>query len=161
MMNTVIYSQITEKNLEEYEPLILPMVVEELKQQGNFEENYLALAADDKDGAVGALVAELEDNGDISLLSVWTDEEHRREGIASGLLQKMTEVARALYDWEDSQYGDDILLKVMYCLEDEYREVFEEWLRRNDFTDFLVMRDKSQNRPEICGATAEIHFFRY
>ncbi|WP_022776717.1 GNAT family N-acetyltransferase [Butyrivibrio sp. AE3009] len=160
-MNTVIYSQITEKNLEEYEPLILPMVVEELKQQGNFEENYLALAADDKDGAVGALVAELEDNGDISLLSVWTDEEHRREGIASGLLQKMTEVARALYDWEDSQYGDDILLKVMYCLEDEYREVFEEWLRRNDFTDFLVMRDKSQNRPEICGATAEIHFFRY
>ena len=160
-MNTVIYSQITEKNLEEYEPLILPMVVEELKQQGNFEENYLALAADDKDGAVGALVAELEDNGDISLLSVWTDEEHRREGIASGLLQKMTEVARALYDWEDSQYGDDILLKVMYCLEDEYREVFEEWLRKNDFTDFLVMRDKSQNRPEICGATAEIHFFRY
>ncbi len=160
-MNTVIYSQITEKNLEEYEPLILPMVVEELKQQGNFEENYLALAADDKDGAVGALVAELEDNGDISLLSVWTDEEHRREGIASGLLQKMTEVARALYDWEDSQYGDDILLKVMYCLEDEYREVFEEWLRKNDFTDFLVMRDKSQKRPEICGATAEIHFFRY
>ncbi|MDC7293983.1 GNAT family N-acetyltransferase [Butyrivibrio sp. DSM 10294] len=160
-MNTVIYSQITEKNLEEYEPLILPMVVEELKQQRNFEENYLALAADDKDGAVGALVAELEDNGDISLLSVWTDEEHRREGIASGLLQKMTEVARALYDWEDSQYGDDILLKVMYCLEDEYREVFEEWLRKNDFTDFLVMRDKSQNRPEICGATAEIHFFRY
>ncbi len=160
-MNTVIYSQITEKNLEEYEPLILPMVVEELKQQGNLEENYLALAADDKDGAVGALVAELEDNGDISLLSVWTDEEHRREGIASGLLQKMTEVARALYDWEDSQYGDDILLKVMYCLEDEYREVFEEWLRKNDFTDFLVMRDKSQNRPEICGATAEIHFFRY
>ena len=160
-MNSVIYSQITEKNLEEYEPLILPMVVEELKQQRNFEENYLALAADDKDGAVGALVAELEDNGDISLLSVWTDEEHRREGIASGLLQKMTEVARALYDWEDSQYGDDILLKVMYCLEDEYREVFEEWLRKNDFTDFLVMRDKSQNRPEICGATAEIHFFRY
>ncbi len=160
-MNNITYRQITEKDLEEYEELILPMVLEELRQQDSIEENYLALAAVYEDKAVGALVAELEDNGDISLLNIWTDEKYRRKGIASGLLQKMTEVARALYDWEDGQYGEDIILKTMYCLEDQYREAFEEWLRKNDFTDFLIIRDEEADKPEICGATAEIHFFRY
>ncbi len=160
-MNTITYKQITEANLPEYEALMLPMIYEELKQQTSIEENnYLALAAMDDDTPVGALVAELEDNGDLNLLSIWTDQDHRREGVASGLLHKMADIVRALYNWEDGQYGEDISLKTMYCLNRRYRDIFESWLEKNDFTDFLILRDGNEEHPDICGATAEIHIFR-
>ena len=159
-MNTITYEQITEKDISKYKDLILPMVYEELLLQENIEENYLALAATDGDTALGALVAEWEEDGDITLLSIWTSKDHRRDGVASGLIKKMTEVALALYDWEGGQYGDDITIKTMYCLEDQYREVFEAWLEKNDFTDYIILREGTADRPEICGATAEVHFFR-
>ncbi|MBQ7613853.1 MAG: GNAT family N-acetyltransferase [Butyrivibrio sp.] len=159
-MNTITYEQITEKDISKYKDLIIPMVYEELLLQENIEENYLALAATDGDTALGALVAEWEEDGDITLLSIWTSKDHRRDGVASGLIKKMTEVALALYDWEGGQYGDDITIKTMYCLEDQYREVFEAWLEKNDFTDYIILREGTAERPEICGATAEVHFFR-
>lgn len=161
MMKTITYKQITEKDLSEYEAFMLPMIYEELLQQSCIEENYIALAAIDEDTALGVVIAELEDGGDINLLSIWTAMDRRREGIASGLLQKMTEVARALYKWDDGQYGDDITLKTMYCLDDRYRKIYEAWLEKNGFTDFMVMRDETEDRPDICGATAEIHFYRW
>ena len=161
MMKTITYKQITEKNLSEYEAFMLPMIYEELLQQSCIEENYIALAAIDEDTSLGVVIAEPEDGGDINLLSIWTAMDRRREGIASGLLQKMTEVARALYKWDDGQYGDDITLKTMYCLEDRYRKIYEAWLEKNGFTDFMVMRDETEDRPDICGATAEIHFYRW
>ena len=138
-MKSITYKQITETNLQEYESLMLPMIYEELKAQTNIEENnYLALAAVDGDTQLGALVAELEDNGDLNLLSIWTDQAYRREGVASALL-----------------------LKIMYCLDDKYRDVLENWLEKNDFTDFYILQDGNDERPDICGATAEIHIFRY
>lgn len=161
MMKTITYKQITEKDLSEYEAFMLPMIYEELLQQSCIEENYIALAAIDEDTALGVVIAEPEDGGDINLLSIWTAMDRRREGIASGLLQKMTEVARALYKWDDGQYGDDITLKTMYCLDDRYRKIYEAWLEKNGFTDFMVMRDETEDRPDICGATAEIHFYRW
>ena len=161
MMKTITYKQITEKDLSEYEAFMLPMIYEELLQQSCIEENYIALAAIDEDTPLGVVIAEPEDGGDINLLSIWTAMDRRREGIASGLLQKMTEVARALYKWDDGQYGDDITLKTMYCLDDRYRKIYEAWLEKNGFTDFMVMRDETEDRPDICGATAEIHFYRW
>ncbi len=161
MMKTITYKQITEKDLSEYEAFMLPMIYEELLQQSCIEENYIALAAIEEDTSLGVVIAEPEDGGDINLLSIWTAMDRRREGIASGLLQKMTEVARALYKWDDGQYGDDITLKTMYCLDDRYRKIYEAWLEKNGFTDFMVMRDETGDRPDICGATAEIHFYRW
>ncbi len=72
------------------------------------------------------------------------------------------QVAVSLYDWEVGQYGDDILVKTMYSLSDRYREPFEEWLKANDFTDFCVLSEENSEKgqPEICSATAEVHFFR-
>ncbi len=160
-MKTIIYKQIAKNELSGYESLMLPMIYEELSQQDSIEEGYIALAAEEENEPLGVLVAEPEDSGDINLLSIWTVKDRRKEGIASGLLGKMSEVARALYEWDDGQYGDDITLKTMYCLEDRYREVFEAWLEKNSFTDFMVMRDATKDRPDICGATAEIHFYRW
>ncbi len=160
-MKTITYKQIAKNELSGYESLMLPMIYEELSQQDSIEEGYIALAAEEENEPLGVLVAEPEDSGDINRLSIWTVKDRRREGIASGLLEKMTEVAGALYGWDDGQYGDDITLKTMYCLDVGYREIFEAWLEKNNFTDFMVMRDATKDRPDICGATAEIHFYRW
>ena len=81
-------------------------------------------------------------------------------GIASALLDKAVQVAAALFDYEEGQYGDDITLKTMYCLSDEYRKPFEEWLMKNDFTEFGILKSSGDGRPEICSASSDIHFFR-
>ena len=101
-----------------------------------------------------------EGSGDLNLLSVWTAPEYRRMGIASALLDKALEVAAALYDYEEGQYRDDITLKTMYCLSDGYRKSFEEWLMKNDFTELGILKSSDGERPEVCSASADIHFFR-
>ena len=42
----------------------------------------------------------------------------------------------------------------------EIRKPFEEWLMKNDFTEFGIVREEEGDRPEICTAVADIHFFR-
>ncbi len=49
----------------------------------------------------------------------------------------------------------------MYCLADRYREPFEHWLQKNDFTDFGNLRESQLGQPDICSAMAEIHIYRY
>ncbi len=155
------YKEILKADLELYKSLILPDIYEELAEQDDISAEYICLSSWLGDKPVGALIADLEDNGDINLLSIWTTPEYRRKGIASGLRDKMTQIAVSLYNWDDAQYGDDVLLKTMYCLRDEYRKPFEEWLIKNDFTDFYIMNYADGDRPEICSATAEIHFMRF
>ena len=154
------YREITKEVLEEYRELILPMVYKELEEQDDINSEYICIATWLDGEPVGALISELEGSGDINLLSIWTAQEYRQLGIASALLDKMLEVASELYDWEEGQYGDDVVLKTMYCLKDKYRAIFEEWLKANDFTDFLITHDTQDDTPQICSATAEVHFYR-
>ena len=154
------YKEITKEELKNYRELILPMVYEELEAQEDISTEYICIAAVLDDEPVGAIVADLEGNGDINLLSIWTDQEYRRYGIASALREKMTEVAVNLYDWEEDQFGDDIDLRTMYCLKNGYREDFEAWLRANDFTDFCILRPSEGDKPQICSAISEVHFYR-
>lgn len=160
MSLTPVYKEITKDDLGSYEHLILPMVYEELTEQDSIDTEYICIAMWLGDVPVGAIIAEPEGSGDINLLSVWTDVNYRRMGVASALRDKMTEVALNLYDWDEAQYGDDILLKTMYCIADEYRVPFETWLEKNDFTDFAVLHPEEGDTKEIRSATAEIHFFR-
>ncbi len=154
------YREIMKEDLERLKPLILPDIYEELQEQEEIGTEYIAIASWLEDTPAGVIIADPEGNGDINLLSIWTAPEFRRMGIASALRDKMTEVATALYDWEEGQYGDDILLKTMYCLREEYRKPFEEWLVQNDFTDFGILKQADGTSPEIRSATAEIHIFR-
>ncbi len=153
------YREITKEDLKTYESLMLPMVYEELNEQDEIND-YICIASWLNNEPAGVLIAELEESGDINLLSIWTEPKYRRMGVASALHEKMNTVAVNLYDWEEGQYGDDILIKTMYCLSPKYREVFEAWLEANDYTDFCILRDESPDTPEICSATAEVHFFR-
>ncbi len=155
------YREITKNDLNALKQMILPDIYEELMEQEEIDTEYICLSSWLSDTPVGVLIADTEDDGNLNLLSVWTDPIYRRMGIASALKDKMTEVALELYDWEPGQYGDDILLKTMYCLRDEYKEPFEEWLKKNDFTDFAILKDANGEKPQICAASAEIHFFRF
>jgi hypothetical protein len=113
------------------------------------------------DKPVGVIVADPEETGDINILSVWTDYDHRRQGVASGLFSKLMEVVLGLYQWDDMEYGDDITVRVMYCLENDTKRSFELWLEDLGFSEFNELRDAGDDRPAICGATAEVHLFRY
>lgn len=84
-----------------------------------------------------------------------------KPSFATLLLKKTMYVAYRLYQWEEAQYGDDICLKTMYCLADRYRDPFEHWLQKNDFTDFGILRESQLGQPDICSAMAEIHIYRY
>ncbi len=158
---TLEYREITKEDLDNYKTLMLPMIYEELSEQEDINSEYICIASWLNDEPAGAIITELEGNGDINLLSIWTAQKYRRMGIASALKDKMTEVAVNLYDWEEGQYGDDIILKTMYSLGDEYRKPFESWLEKNDFTDFCILKNAEGNNPEIKSATAEIHFMRF
>lgn len=154
------YRQIEKKELESFKELILPDIYEELNDQEEIDTDYIAISSWMNDEPVGVIIVDPEGSGDLNLLSVWTVSKYRRMGIASALLDKALSVAAALFDYEEGQYGDDISLKTMYCLSDEYRKPFEEWLMKNDFTEFGIIRNPEGERPEICTASADIHFFR-
>ena len=159
-MMKVDYKEITKGDLDTYKDLILPMIYEELSHEEKPEENYICLAACVDDIPAGAIVTLMNNDGSLTLLSIWTDQRYRRQGIASGLLQKMTYVAYRLYDWEMSQYGDDVQLRAMYRLSERYKKPLEAWLMKNDFTDFAITQEGDEENPSTCVAMAEIHFFR-
>jgi GNAT superfamily N-acetyltransferase len=154
------YKQITKNELEQFKPLILPDIYEELSEQEDIDTQYICISSWLSDIPAGAIIIDPEGSGDLNLLSVWTVPEYRHMGIASALLDKAVQVAAALFDYEEGQYGDDITLKTMYCLSDEYRKPFEEWLMKNDFTEFGILKPSGDGRPEICSASSDIHFFR-
>ena len=159
-MGAIEFVQVTAGDLEKYRMLILPAIYDELSASESIETEYICIAAQDGDEPVGVIITDMEDSGDLNLLSIWTDPGCRRQGVASALLKKMTYVALKLFDWEEMQYGEDILIKAMYSLSDNYREPFESWLRKNDFTDFAILDEADGDKPAICGATAEVHFYR-
>ena len=154
------YKEITKKDLKQYRNLILPMVYEELKDSKEMDTEYISIATIIDGTPRAAIIAEPEGSGDINLLSIWTDQDYRNLGVASALLDQMLNVALHLYDWDEGQFGDDITLKTMYCLTNKYRIPFEQWLQKKDFTDFCILHPEDNETPEICSATAEVHFYR-
>ncbi len=159
-MENIQYREITHDDLETYKALILPMIFNELSDEEKLEESYICIGAWTDDKPVGAIITLMNEDGGLSLLSIWTDQKYRRQGVASGLLQKMTYVAFRLYDWQDMQYGDDVDLTTMYSLSERHKAPFEAWLRKNNFTDFLITKQAEGDKPAICAAIAEIHYYR-
>ena len=161
MIMEMEYKQVTKEDLDLYEDLMLPMVYEELSEQEDIETEYLGMAAWEEDAPVGVIITELSDEGDIQLLSVWTDINHRRMGVASDLYKNMLTVARQLYDFDEDQFGDDISVRAMYCLSGDELRALEGWLTDNDFSDLYILREGEDDRPAIRGALSDIHFYRY
>ncbi len=160
--------------LEDYEHLILPVVYEELteRQQNSKEEGEegeedicFCLAAfeepdDPQEGSdkpVSALVAELEYIGDINILSLFTLPEYRRKGYAQALVKKAVETARALFQWEDGEKEDEVILKTLYRLPPKMEEDYEGFLKAVGFTDFVLL---DEDKLKVWSAHASLRFYR-
>ena len=156
---------IEKEKLPQYQDVILPYIYDELDECGGdlAENNYLCLAAnvENEDGIlfpVSALIMLLEANEDLAVLSIYTLPEYRRQGIASKLLDKALFIARRLFIFEEGEDEDIINLKAIYRLSDEFRIPFEEFLKKNNFTDFYLFDEHDD--PQVWAAIEEIRFYK-
>ena len=151
--------------IEEYEHLILPVVYEELKEYDETEDEgkvYLCLAAlNDEGEAVSFIVAELEDFGDINILSIFTIPKWRRQGYAKTLTQKVVAVARGLFVWDDNEVKEEVILKTLYRLPVSMEKDYEAFLKESGFTDFVLVVDGRQYQSlNVWSAFCEVNFYK-
>ena len=165
MYNTTMYIEVIEKEtLPRYKELILPYIYEELASYSDdLAESYICLAgtAENEDGIlfpVSALVMLREANLDLAVLSIFTLPEHRRQGIASELLDKALFIARRLFVFEEGEDEDYINLKAVYRLSDKFRLPFEAFLKKNNFTDFYLIDEHDD--PQVWAGIGEIRFYK-
>lgn len=99
-----------------------------------------------------------EANLDLAVLSIFTLPEHRRQGIASELLDKALFIARRLFVFEEGEDEDYINLKAVYRLSDKFRLPFEAFLKKNNFTDFYLIDEHDD--PQVWAGIGEIRFYK-
>ena len=162
-METVGIEVIEKKELSRYRELILPYIYEELLgASGDLARDYICLGGvtEEKEESrpVSALILLREQNGDLAILSLYTLKEWRRQGIASGLLEKAVFAARQLFVFEDEEDECFINLKAVYRLSEPFKNVWEEFLKKNDFTDFYLLKEEGE--LQVWAAIGELRFYR-
>ena len=155
---------IEKETLPRYKDLILPYIYDELESYyDDLAESYICLAGseEDEDGEffpVSALIILREANEDLAVLSIYTLPEHRRQGIASKLLDKALFTARRLFVFEEGEDEDYVNLKAIYRLSDNFRLPFESFLKKNNFTDFYLLDEHDD--PQVWAGIEEIRFYK-
>ena len=141
---------IGKEELGQYAHLVLPYVCDELAAyEGDPEREYICLygSIENEDSIlfpVSALVMLMEPDGALSLLSVYTLPEYRRRGFASELLDKAVFIARRLFIFDEGEDEEVISVKAVYRLSPARLDVFEAFLKKNDFTDFYLLNDDGE-----------------
>ncbi|MEG0179458.1 MAG: GNAT family N-acetyltransferase [Oscillospiraceae bacterium] len=135
------YIAITAKELAAYNELLLPQVYARLQQQGDISETdsgtLLALGARCEDIPVGALVAILQPNGDIELLSLFVLPRYWRQGIATGLVDRLLRIASGCYVGARDDTANCIMLKANYLLTEGQLAALHPFLENVGFTSFV------------------------
>ena len=155
---------IKKEKLKDYRHLMLSYIYDELDTyEDDLDCEYICLAAtvSNEDGLiipVSVLVCLMEPFGDVAVLSIYTLPNYRRRGFASALLDKAVFVARQLFIFEEDEDEEDINLKAIYRLRAEQREVFETFLKKNHFVDFILLDEDDD--PQVWAAMAEYRFYR-
>ena len=155
---------ITKEKLSDYEHLMLSYIYEELEEyEDDLDCEYICLAAmvPNDDGIltpVSVLICLMEPFGDIAILSIYTLPAYRRQGYASELLDKAVFIARRLFVFEEGEDEEDVDLKAVYRLRPEYLEIFEAFLKKNHFTDFVLLDEDDD--PQVWAAMAEYRFYK-
>lgn len=163
---------IFKKDLKNYKHLMIPYIYDEYK--GNEDKTELglwgfalvltegeesyerALAAGGDEAAASVLVIQPESDGDLNIVSVFTFPPFRRRGYASMLLRRALTVARTLFKWDEGESGEDIMYKTLYRLPEDIRTVYESFLIKNLFSDFVLVDEEK----EVWSASAMIRLFR-
>ncbi|MBO6149159.1 MAG: GNAT family N-acetyltransferase [Lachnospiraceae bacterium] len=152
---------IEKSELERYSHLLLPYIYEDLIGDGmETDTEYFGLAAIENGEAVSALVIQPEATGDLNIVSVYTLPEYRRRGFATELLGKSLSVARALFKWEEGETEELIILKTLYSLPPDILDVYENFLIKNHFRDFVLLKEAAPGEEDVWSGSAEIRFFR-
>ena len=155
---------ITKEKLTDYKHLMLSYIYEELDTyDDDLDCEYICLAATvpNQDGIiipVSVLICLMEPFGDIAVLSIYTLPDYRRKGYASELLDKAVFIARRLFIFEDGEDEEDVNLKAIYRLRPELQEVFEAFLKKNHFVDFILLDEDDD--PQVWAAMAEYNFYK-
>ena len=155
---------ITKEKLADFEHLMLSYIYEELESyDDDLDCEYICLAATvpNEDGIiipVSVLICLMEPFGDVAVLSVYTLPAYRRLGYASELLDKAVFVARQLFIFEEGEDEEDINVKAIYRLRPEFQEVFEAFLKKNHFVDFILLDEDDD--PQVWAAMAEYRFYK-
>ena len=155
---------ITKEKLSDYRHLMLSYIYEELESyEDDLDCEYICLSAmaPNEDGIiipVSVLICLMEPFGDIAVLSVYTLPGYRRQGYASALLDKAVFVARRLFVFEEGEDEEDVNLKAVYRLRPELQEVFEAFLKKNHFVDFVLLDENDD--PQVWAAMAEYRFYK-
>ena len=155
---------ITKEKLTDYKHLMLSYIYEELDTyDDDLDCEYICLAATvpNQDGIiipVSVLICLMEPFGDIAVLSIYTLPDYRRKGYASELLDKAGFIARRLFIFEDGEDEEDVNLKAIYRLRPELQEVFEAFLKKNHFVDFILLDEDDD--PQVWAAMAEYNFYK-
>ncbi len=155
---------ITKEKLTDYKHLMLSYIYEELDTyDDDLDCEYICLAATvpNQDGIiipVSVLICLMEPFGDIAVLSIYTLPDYRRKGYASELLDKAVFIARRLFIFEEGEDEEDINLKAIYRLRPELQEVFEAFLKKNHFVDFILLDEDDD--PQVWAAMAEYNFYK-
>ena len=156
----ITYCQITPQNINSFREVMIPGVYKELLQQEEpYVNRYFAIGAKAEGETAGALVADhSEITGDLLILSLFVKRAYQGRDIGSGLLKKLVDLAYVSYDRGPGEYGVDIFVKMMYSLPDDIREGLEQFLKKNEFTDFYVFEKGRDGKPDTRGASAQVHF---
>ena len=155
---------ISKEKLADYKHLMLSYIYDELQSyDDDLDCEYICLAAmvPNEDGIiipVSVLICLMEPFGDIAVLSIYTLPSYRRHGYASELLDKAVFVARRLFIFEEGEDEEDINLKAIYRLRPELQEVFEAFLKKNHFVDFVLLDENDD--PQVWAAMAEYRFYK-
>ena len=155
---------ISKEKLADYKHLMLSYIYDELDSyDDDLDCEYICLAAmvPNEDGIiipVSVLICLMEPFGDIAVLSIYTLPAYRRLGYASELLDKAVFIARRLFIFEEGEDEEDINLKAIYRLRPEFQEVFEAFLKKNHFVDFVLLDEEDD--PQVWAAMAEYHFYK-
>ncbi len=159
----MIIEAILKEDPDPYKKLMLPYIYREFKGArgaGETDTEYFGLAAVLEQGDAGykkirvrnggprvasVIVIQPEATGDLNIVSLYTRPECRRNGYASALVDKALFVARQLFTWEEDEVEDIIIYKTLYRLPADLMEVYEAFLKKNGFTDFVLLESAEEN----------------
>lgn len=165
-------STVTKNNIQRYRELILPYVYDEFKDAlDETGTEYLAIAAVlqpkdpgyERNKAVSVLVIQPEPTGDLTIISIYTLPEYRRRGYATSLIDAAIKAARAMFIWEEDETEDIVILKTIYRLPYDILKVYEAFLIKNHFTQFILLEEDLTGEDgslDVWSAECHLKFYR-
>ena len=173
---------ITKENADAFKNLMLTYIYDELMEIGDeIDTEFLSIAAildETEEGydmassysescAASVLVIQPEATGDFNIVSIFTLPALRGRGFATILLEKAITILRQMFEWDDDDDEEEVvLLKTLYRLPDDIRLVYEEYLMKNHFTDFVQVESKEESSIDdglpldVWSAVCELSFIK-